>query len=101
MMWLQGRRCGDFRASCARLPGSKSRAYVFSVSLREMFVDSHAHLDGERFDADRDQVIARAQEAGVRTIVAIGTGDGPGTLDCAVRSAEQYDSLYATVGIHP
>jgi TatD DNase family protein len=66
-----------------------------------MFVDSHAHLDGERFDADRDQVIARAHEAGVRTIVAIGTGDGPGTLDCAVRSAEQYDSLYATVGIHP
>ena len=39
-----------------------------------MFVDSHAHLDGERFDADREQVIARAREAGVQNIVAIGNG---------------------------
>ena len=40
-----------------------------------MFVDSHAHLEGERFDADREQVLARAKEAGVETIVAIGSGD--------------------------
>src|SRR5215467_12254217 len=66
-----------------------------------MFVDSHAHLDGDRFDADRDHVIARAQEAGVHTIVAVGTGDGPGTLDCAIKLAEKYDGIYATVGIHP
>ena len=66
-----------------------------------MFVDSHAHLDGERFDSDRDQVIARAHDAGVQTIVAVGTGDGPGTLDCAVRLANKYEGLYATVGIHP
>ena len=66
-----------------------------------MFVDSHAHLDGERFDADRDQVIARAHESGVQTIVAIGTGDGPGTLDCAIKVAEKYQGIYATVGIHP
>ena len=66
-----------------------------------MFVDSHAHLEGPRFNHDREQVVARAREAGVATIVAVGTGDGPGTLDCAVRLAEQYDSLYATVGIHP
>lgn len=66
-----------------------------------MFVDSHAHLDGPRFDADREAVIARAQEAGIRSIMAIGTGDGPGTLDCAVKLAEQYEFIYATVGIHP
>src|SRR5215470_4630651 len=66
-----------------------------------MFVDSHAHLDGERFDADRDQVVARAHEARVQTIVAVGTGDGPGTLDCGVKLAEKYDGIYATVGIHP
>ena len=66
-----------------------------------MFVDSHAHLDGERFDADRDQVIARAHDSGVQTIVAIGTGDGPGTLDCAIKVAEKYQGIYATVGIHP
>lgn len=66
-----------------------------------MFVDSHAHLDGKQFDADRDQVIARARDAGVETIVAIGNGDGPGTLDCGIRIAEKYDFIYTTVGIHP
>jgi TatD DNase family protein len=66
-----------------------------------MFVDSHAHLDGERFDADRDEVLARARTAGISNIGAIGTGDGPGTLDCAVKLAEQYECVYATIGIHP
>ena len=66
-----------------------------------MFVDSHAHLDGERFDADREEVLARAREAGVVNILAVGTGDGPGTLDCAVKLAEKYESVYATIGVHP
>ncbi len=66
-----------------------------------MFVDSHAHLDGKQFDSDRDAVIARAREAGVQTMVAIGNGDGPPDLDAGVKLAEQYSFLYATVGIHP
>ena len=66
-----------------------------------MFVDSHAHLDGEQFDADREQVIARAREAGVETIVAVGSGTGPGTLDCGIRLAEKYEFIYASIGIHP
>ena len=66
-----------------------------------MLVDSHAHLDGPRFDSDRDQVIARARAAGVSTILAIGIGEGPGTLDCAVKLAAQYPFIYATTGIHP
>ncbi|HTW32693.1 MAG TPA: TatD family hydrolase [Candidatus Sulfotelmatobacter sp.] len=66
-----------------------------------MFVDSHAHLDGKQFEADREQVIARAREAGVQTMVAIGNGDGPPTLDAGVRLAEKYRFMYATVGIHP
>jgi len=66
-----------------------------------MFVDSHAHLDGKQFDPDREQVIARAREAGVETIVAIGNGDGPGTFDCGIQLAAKYDFMYATVGIHP
>lgn len=66
-----------------------------------MFVDSHAHLDGKQFDADRDEVIARARQAGVRTMVAIGNGDGPDQVDCGVRLAERYDFIYATLGIHP
>jgi TatD DNase family protein len=66
-----------------------------------MFIDSHCHLDGPRFDSDREQVIARARETGITHILAVGTGDGPGTLDCAVKIAEQHESIYATVGIHP
>ncbi|HLW84468.1 MAG TPA: TatD family hydrolase [Candidatus Sulfotelmatobacter sp.] len=66
-----------------------------------MFVDSHAHLDGERFDSDREMVIARAREAGLSAMVAIGNGDGPAEADCGIRLAEKYDFIYATLGIHP
>ncbi len=66
-----------------------------------MFVDSHAHLDGKQFDTDRERVIERARAAGVRTIVAIGNGDGPDQVDCGIRLAEKYDFIYATIGIHP
>ncbi len=66
-----------------------------------MFIDSHAHLEGKRFDADRDEVIARARDAGVQTILAIGIGEGPGTLDCAIQLAERFPGIYATTGIHP
>jgi TatD DNase family protein len=66
-----------------------------------VFVDSHSHLDMEQFDADREQVIARARETGVETIVAIGSGTGPGSLDCGIQLAEKYEFIYATIGIHP
>jgi TatD DNase family protein len=66
-----------------------------------MYVDSHAHLEGPKFDGDRDAVLARARDAGVETIVAIGSGTGPGSLDCAIRLAESHPGLYATIGIHP
>ena len=66
-----------------------------------MLVDSHAHLEGPRFDADRPEMLERARAAGVVNILAIGSGTGPGTLDCAVRIAEQHDWIHATVGIHP
>ena len=66
-----------------------------------MFIDSHAHLDGKQFDSDREQVIARAREAGVGTIVAIGNGDGPPKFDAGIHLAEQYPFMFATIGIHP
>ena len=68
---------------------------------RPIFVDSHAHLETQQFEADRELVIARAREAGIETILAIGSGTGPGSLDCAIRLAEQHDFIYATIGIHP
>ncbi len=68
-----------------------------------MYTDSHCHPENKRFDSDRPDVFARAKAAGVATMLAIGNGDGPGTgtLDCAIRLAEQYEGVYATVGIHP
>lgn len=68
-----------------------------------MYIDSHCHLENKRFDSDRPDVFARAKDAGIEALLAIGNGDGPGTgtLDCAVRFSQQYNWVYATVGIHP
>jgi TatD DNase family protein len=66
-----------------------------------MLIDSHAHLEGKQFAQDREQVITRARDVGVRSIVAIGNGDGPANFDCGIQLAEKYDFIYATVGIHP
>ncbi|HEV3208496.1 MAG TPA: TatD family hydrolase [Terriglobales bacterium] len=66
-----------------------------------MFIDSHAHLEMEQFNSDREPMIARAREAGIERIVAIGSGTGPGSLDCGIQLAEQYEFIYATIGIHP
>lgn len=66
-----------------------------------MFIDSHAHLEMEQFDSDREQMIARARENGIERIVAIGSGTGPGSLDCGIQLAEQHEFIYATIGIHP
>jgi TatD DNase family protein len=68
---------------------------------RTIFVDSHAHLEMKQFDADRSAVLQRAKDAGIETILAIGSGTGPGSLDCAIQLAEQHDFIYATIGIHP
>ncbi len=66
-----------------------------------MYIDSHAHLEGHKFDSDRAQVFERARAAGLERILAIGSGTGPGTLDCAIKIAEQHDWVFATLGIHP
>jgi TatD DNase family protein len=72
-----------------------------------MYIDSHAHLEGKRYDADRDEVLVRARQSGIEAYLAIGNGDGPDTADCGIRLAEkyagqpQYPEIWASVGIHP
>ncbi|MFZ0481387.1 MAG: TatD family hydrolase [Terriglobales bacterium] len=72
-----------------------------------MFIDSHAHLEGNRYDADRDEVLKRAKAAGVNAYLNIGNGDGPDTADCGIRLAEryagrdEYPEIWASIGIHP
>src|SRR5215203_3547929 len=67
-----------------------------------MLIDSHCHIDSDRFDEDRDAVVQRARDAGVSMMLNIGTGD-PHSDDFrkAVAVAEKYDNVFAGVGVHP
>lgn len=64
-------------------------------------MDSHAHLDGSEFDADREQVIERAREAGVEHMMVIGTGATYAEIGAALPIAERIDGAYSAAGIHP
>jgi len=64
-------------------------------------VDSHCHLDAGAFREDRDAVVSRARQAGVRWMVSIGSGDGPPDLEAGIRMAEAYDFVFASAGVHP
>jgi TatD DNase family protein len=64
-----------------------------------MLIDTHAHIDGQEYDADRDDVVARAAAAGVCRIVNMGD-----TMESSARGVlltERYDAVYAGVGLHP
>lgn len=62
-------------------------------------VDSHCHLDDPRFDADRDEVLARAWAAGLERIITIGTG--PGSWPRAVALAAAEPRVRFALGLHP
>jgi len=66
-----------------------------------MYIDSHAHLEGHKFDSDRAEMLTRARETGLERILAIGSGTRPGTYDCALKIAEQHDWIFASTGLHP
>jgi len=64
-----------------------------------MLIDTHAHLDDARYDADREAVIARAREAGVEALVTVGCDLA--TSRAAVELAGRYPFVYAAIGVHP
>jgi TatD DNase family protein len=66
-----------------------------------MLVDSHCHLDDAQFEPDRAATVARALEAGVGHMLAVGTGNGPPDLEAGLRLAEAFACMTATVGVHP
>jgi len=66
-----------------------------------MLIDSHAHLDDPRFNDDREGVLQRAWEAGVRKILTIGNGGGPDQMGCGIPIAETHDWIYTSAGVHP
>ena len=63
------------------------------------YIDSHAHYDAEQFDPDRDELLERIHNAGVRNIVNMGCNMERSRL--SVEYSEKYPFVYAAVGIHP
>jgi len=64
-----------------------------------MLFDTHAHLDDDKFDKDRDEVIIRCKQEGVDLILNAGS-----SVETSVKSialAEKYELIYAAVGVHP
>ena len=61
--------------------------------------DTHAHLDDERFDEDREQIIEQIKKDGISLIV--NPGADMKSSRAAIKLAEKYDFIYAAVGIHP
>ncbi|MEX0804310.1 MAG: TatD family hydrolase [Candidatus Binatia bacterium] len=64
-------------------------------------IDSHAHIQGKEYAGEVEAVIARAREAGVGKIIAVGGAGDMSSNTEAVALAESHDNLYATVGMHP
>jgi TatD DNase family protein len=64
-----------------------------------MLFDTHAHLNAEQFDEDREEVLKRAQEMGVSRILNIGFNRD--TIPTSLQLAEKYDYIYSSVGWHP
>jgi TatD DNase family protein len=76
-----------------------------------LLIDSHAHLDSERYAEDREAMLRRAWEAGVGTVLSIGIGDGPAQMQQALDLCRQFNAmpesgagipkLYASAGVYP
>jgi TatD DNase family protein len=64
-----------------------------------LLVDTHAHLNGEEFDGDRDEVVRRAQEAGVDAVIDVGTDVASSVK--AGGFAERWPAVFSSAGIHP
>lgn len=64
-----------------------------------ILVDTHAHIDEEGFAADFDEMLARAYANDVKYIVNIGANMDESRV--SIELADKYDSIYATVGVHP
>ena len=66
-----------------------------------MWIDSHCHVTADEFGEDREQVLDRAERAGVSAFVAIGAGWGIDPNERACELAARDPRVWATVGVHP
>jgi len=63
------------------------------------YIDTHAHLDFPQFEDDLDQVVKRAGQAGVGSIINAGTTEKSSRQ--AVELSDLYPRIWASVGVHP
>ena len=64
-----------------------------------MLIDTHAHYDDKRFNADRDEVIQAVKAGGGELIINAGANLRSSRSSAAL--ADKYDFMYATAGVHP
>jgi hypothetical protein len=96
------------------LSGCEQQGKVERGMLREilrslLLIDSHAHLDSERYADDREAMLRRAWEAGVGAVLAIGIGEQADGMDRALEICRQFNGqsgagiprLYASAGVYP
>lgn len=69
------------------------------MSIRDFMIDVHCHLNFHAFANDYDACIERAKDAGVTTIINVGTKID--SSEKAVQLAQEYANCYAIVGVHP
>lgn len=62
-------------------------------------IDSHAHLDFDKFNKDRDEVIERAKNNGIVNIINVGSNLA--SSHRSLQLSQKYEMIYAVVGIHP
>jgi TatD DNase family protein len=76
-----------------------------------LLIDSHAHLDSERYAGELEAILRRTKAAGVDAVLAIGIGEGPAEMQQALAICREFNvspesgvslpRLYATAGIYP
>ncbi len=64
-----------------------------------MLIDSHVHLDDKRYNKDRDRIIKNLEKDGIELVLNIGADLK--TSIASVSLAEEYDNVYAVIGVHP
>jgi TatD DNase family protein len=72
-----------------------------------LLIDSHSHIDSERYAEDREAMLRRAYDAGVGTVLAIGIGEQAAGMDGALGVCREFNGklglprLYASAGVYP
>ena len=79
--------------------GSQQSTFASPARTNSQLIETHAHLDYPDFAPDFDDVLRRANEAGVTRIITIGTSIESSRR--AIELAEKYPNIFAVIGVHP